>query len=591
VRSVISFLDLTDNAEIPHSRRDFDDSDSPSAVAYTPLGDTILVTHQGNDRVVGIDALNLAPLTSQITTGSTETQPAVLALDVGTGLAPQGVVIDASSGRLFTQDFMGRSVTVLNAVPLLTQNRTTLPLIATTAAVTTELLPTNVLQGKRVFYNAADPRMSADSYISCASCHVDGGHDGRVWDFTGRGEGLRRTTDLRGRSGMGHGACALEPGISMRFKTSSTTSVVRLAARVFLNLTPQQFAAQHPNPASGKTGLGADLDALAAYVSSLTPSRAPRSPQRNANGTFAGCCAWSGRHLRRKTAPHATAAMPSPTALVNVGTQSALSGWRLGVTLPGIDTPTLHGLHHARDLMPGAGRDARRCSSAMVESALPGATGTFLGDNAGVFSDDPTQGGGRLQSRLLRRYTRPTSAAPRMFRRALCECRWWQRRHRPHRHALHQAIRWWHRHAPHQWRCHRRSSWSGSSQITHGRPAAGTLVHGRCHAECRHDKHPRSHPRQWRSHREWFARRECLTARHRAAASPPCKACRAVIAATCFDYSTQLDGRDANGVPLAPPTAPSPQAPGIVSEPQSLTLAEGNVLHFVVAVSGTGPFL
>ena len=57
-----------------------------------------------------------------------------------------------------------------------------------------------------------------------------------------------------------------------------------------------------------------------------------------------------------------------------------------------------------------------------------------------------------------------------------------------------------------------------------------------------------------------------------------------------IDYLTQLDGRDANGVALAPPTTPSPQAPGIVSEPQSLTLAEGNALNFVVAVSGTGPF-
>ena len=30
-----------------------------------------------------------------------------------------------------------------------------------------------------------------DGYLSCATCHLDGGHDGRVWDFTGRGEGLR----------------------------------------------------------------------------------------------------------------------------------------------------------------------------------------------------------------------------------------------------------------------------------------------------------------------------------------------------------------------------------------------------------------
>jgi len=41
--------------------------------------------------------------------------------------------------------------------------------------------------------------------MSCASCHNDGGGDGRVWDLTGLGEGLRSTLSLRGKSGMGHG--------------------------------------------------------------------------------------------------------------------------------------------------------------------------------------------------------------------------------------------------------------------------------------------------------------------------------------------------------------------------------------------------
>ena len=40
---------------------------------------------------------------------------------------------------------------------------------------------------------------------SCAACHPDGASDGRVWDFTHKGEGLRRTISLLGRSGMGHG--------------------------------------------------------------------------------------------------------------------------------------------------------------------------------------------------------------------------------------------------------------------------------------------------------------------------------------------------------------------------------------------------
>ncbi len=34
--------------------------------------------------------------------------------------------------------------------------------------------------------------------MSCATCHNDGGHDGRVWDLTGFGEGLRNTISLRG---------------------------------------------------------------------------------------------------------------------------------------------------------------------------------------------------------------------------------------------------------------------------------------------------------------------------------------------------------------------------------------------------------
>ena len=47
--------------------------------------------------------------------------------------------------------------------------------------------------------------MNRDGYISCASCHLDGDSDGRVWDFTHDGEGLRNTVALLGRSGLRHG--------------------------------------------------------------------------------------------------------------------------------------------------------------------------------------------------------------------------------------------------------------------------------------------------------------------------------------------------------------------------------------------------
>jgi hypothetical protein len=45
----------------------------------------------------------------------------VITLELGTGLAPQGVLLDPQTNRLFIQNFMGRSVTVRDARPLLVE--------------------------------------------------------------------------------------------------------------------------------------------------------------------------------------------------------------------------------------------------------------------------------------------------------------------------------------------------------------------------------------------------------------------------------------------------------------------------------------
>jgi len=588
VRSVISFLDLTNNAEIPHSRRDFDNSDSPSAVTYTPLGDRLLVTHQGNNSVVGIDALNLAPLTELVTAGSTLTQPAIIALEVGTGLSPQGVLIDTASGRLFTQDFMGRSVTVRDAAPLLNQNQTTLPLIATTPAVTSELLTTTVLQGKRLFYNAADPRMSAESYISCATCHIDGGHDGRVWDFTGRGEGLRRTTDLRGRSGMGHGAVHWSGNFD---EIQDFEHDIRgpFGGTGFLNLTPQQFAAQHPSPASGKTGLSTDLDSLAAYVASLTPEHTPRSPTRNTNGTFTAA-AVSGQAVfaaQNCASCHSGTAFTNST-LVNVGTQSAISGLRLGSLLPGIDTPSLHGLHASRVYLHHG--QAATLSDAFAYAGgvmTPGASGQYIGA-AGTNTDNAAEGGGgssrgmfggaaanlNITAASSVRYNNVDGGSGGTARIALRYVRQYNGgtanliingvtqsvtvlRQFPENSFMTSGWQWL----------------VVSASLNAG--ATNTIEFQRTQAS----------PHQINA--LLVANADVL------AQAQPHSLVQSLSTAdrnNLLAYLSQLDGRDVNGTPLAAPSAPLPQAPGIVSGPQNVTLAEGNTLNFVVVVSGTGPF-
>lgn len=589
VRAVISFINLNTNAEIPHSRRDFDNSDSPSAVTYTPLGDMLLVTHQGNNRVVGIDALNLAPLAEQITAGSTFTQPAVIALEVSTGLAPQGLLVDPVANRLFTQDFMGRSVTVRDAAPLLMQNQTSLPHVTTTQAVASELLSASVLLGKQIFYNAADPRMSADSYISCASCHIDGGHDGRIWDFTGRGEGLRRTTDLRGRSGKGHGAVHWSGNFD---EIQDFEHDIRgpFGGTGFLNMNPQQFASQHPGPQTGKTGLSTDLDALAAYVSSLTPSHTPRSPNRNSNGTLTAA-ALNGQTIftaQNCATCHAGSSFTNDQ-LMNAGTQSALSGLRLGQTLPGIDTPTLHGLHATRVyLHHGQSETLGDVFTYAGGAWLPGASGTFFGNNTGPSMDQASQGGGGFNRGMFNgsaafiggtenvsgvsfsNVSGGTGGAARIALRYVRQYNGGTAYLRIN--GAQQTLNLLRQNPDNGWQV---SGWRWLIVETPLNAGATNTIEF------------------LRGNGDLFLNGILVSNADQLASAQPHRVVQTLSPgdrSDLFAYLTQLDGRDASGTALPDPNPPPPQPPGIIASPADITLAVGNALHFVVAVSGTGPF-
>lgn len=600
VRAVISFLDLEQQMEIRNSRRDFDNSDSPSAVTYTPLGDMLLVTLQGNNTLVGLDALALAPAAAPEVNGGTVTTPAVIALEAGTGQAPQGVLLDSASLRIFTQDFMGRSISVFDAQPLLEENRTTLPPQPTVMAVTNELLAPQVLLGKRIFYQAADPRMSADGYLSCATCHVDGGHDGRVWDFTGRGEGLRRTTDLRGRSGMGHGNVHWSGNFD---EIQDFEHDIRgpFGGTGFLNLTPSQFAARHPSPATGKTGLSADLDALAAYVASLTPEHTPRSPLREPGGSFTaaalrgqGIFAAQGCAACHSGAAFSNSAV-SPvgdTPLSNTGTLSSLSGSRLGQPLTGIDTPTLHGVHAARvflhhgqastleEVFSAAGGSLHLAASAELLSLPPSA----------ILTDNPAQGGGGLERGLLGGTLVDISGS------AGAGVRFsnldgglnggparLQVRHilRGAGSALvrvngeEQSLPLLPQLPDNAWMT---SGWRWSSVDITLLPGASNTIEILRSAETYAN----------------FQLNAILlsTGDHLAAAQPHhvAEGLGSNDRADLLAYLLQLDGRDAGGLPLPAPPPPAPQAPSIVNGPAPVTLAAGNNLSLTVAVAGTGPF-
>ena len=333
VRAVLLAIDLSTNQEDTALRLDVDNSDSPSAIAFAPRGDYAFLALQGNNQIAVIDTLDLLRQDS----------PGTIHSRWSTGLAPQGVVVDPVSHAVLAKNFLGRSVTILDAAAFLDAGALNVPSGAV-QTVATEQLDSQVLTGKQIFYNASDLRMSAEGYISCATCHLDGGHDGRTWDFTNRGEGFRNTTDLRGRAGTGHGNVHWSANFD---EIQDFENDIRgfFGGSGFLEDT--DFAATSDPLGPTKTGLDADLDALAAYVASLGGDTLPRSPERNPDGSRSASAENGAAIFASEgcASCHVPETDYTDDTMHDVGTLRASSGQRLGGLLAAIDTPTLLGAH------------------------------------------------------------------------------------------------------------------------------------------------------------------------------------------------------------------------------------------------------
>lgn len=333
VRAILLAVDLASGQEETTLRLDIDNSDSPSAIEFSPRGDYVFLTLQGNNQIAVVDLLDLLRQTS----------PGTVHSRWGTGLAPQGLVMDPLTNTIVTKDFLERRVTVFDADAFLTAGSLNVASVAIDT-VAVEALDAQVLLGKRIFYNASDLRMSAEGYISCASCHLDGGHDGRTWDFTNRGEGFRNTTDLRGRAGTGHGNVHWSANFD---EIQDFENDIRGFFGGSGFLSEGDFLATADTLGAPKAGLDADLDALAAYVSSLAATSLPRSPERNSDGSRtpsaeAGALIFADEGCE---SCHTAATDYTDRAMHDVGTLRASSGQRLGGPLTAIETPTLLGAH------------------------------------------------------------------------------------------------------------------------------------------------------------------------------------------------------------------------------------------------------
>jgi YVTN family beta-propeller protein len=324
VSGAVSTVSLTTEQELSERRIHLNEStfstpvNFPRAMALSPDEKTAYIVLAGSDAVMGIDL--------------TTPEEAKLLGFWQTGKNPRGIVVNREGSRAYVMNYLSRDVSVLDLID--TSKR---PVIAT-VSLTRETLEPDLLRGKILFNNANDPRLSHLGWMSCASCHFDGGVDGTTWLSP---DGPRQTQPLWNLQG------------TAPFHASATRDEVQDAEHDIetlldgVGLAPGSAKAELGEPNSNTS---ADLDSLAKFV--LEGVRVPNAltislrEEERGRKTFlkAGCqqC-HSGTHWTVSALPASLSSLSGAeitSALRDVGTAS--SNDVLGQD--GFDVPTLLGL-------------------------------------------------------------------------------------------------------------------------------------------------------------------------------------------------------------------------------------------------------
>jgi hypothetical protein len=179
VSAALSTVSLTSGQELTDRRLHINETEFstpvnfPIAVTTNARGDRAYIVLAGTDAVMGINLEN--PL-----------KPKLIGF-WGVGSNPRGIVINQAGTRGYVMNYLSRDVSVLDLADEV--SRSELKRIK----VSPETLEPDLLRGKVLFHKANDPRLSHLGWMSCATCHFDGGVDGTTWISP---DGLRQTQPL-----------------------------------------------------------------------------------------------------------------------------------------------------------------------------------------------------------------------------------------------------------------------------------------------------------------------------------------------------------------------------------------------------------
>lgn len=323
IRPMIATINLTtglDTNEDPSNAVgtiDLDNGADPSSIIFLPNADIRVHALQGNNVVVA----------NHLTANT--------AAQFTTGLAPQSMCTTLRT--LYVKNFTERSISAIDIAGYM-HNGSLNPSIQTIPTVSNETLSEQELLGLQLFYHSRMPDMGPEGYMSCASCHAGGGHDGMTWDLTHLGEGLRNTLSLNGSSGTRFGNLHWSGNFDEVQDFEIQIEQLNGGTGLIEGLT---FTDQSPLDLT-TAEQSDDLDALAAYVNGLGKNEVLHSPHRRYSGELSEA-AQRGKVIFDNdncTSCHIGNAYRDGLRH-DVGTIAASSGNRLGETLTAIRTPTL----------------------------------------------------------------------------------------------------------------------------------------------------------------------------------------------------------------------------------------------------------
>jgi YVTN family beta-propeller protein len=245
VFSELSVLDLTANQLLPAERADLSEGvravNLPSDVALSPNGGLAYVVNLGSGDLSVVDL---------------KARYRIADVDVGEG--PRGIVLSPGGETAYVLNSLSDDVSIVDLARLQETGR---------IKVTTSPLDPVVKRGKMLFFSSRTTQLSRQRWLSCASCHLEGDHDGRTWLLAGIGP--RNTPSLRGAGNTAP--------LHWDSDSCSVSDVAEGTFRYIMGgsgLLNGPFSACAANPVRSP-----DMDALVAFVASLPLKPNPQPPE------------------------------------------------------------------------------------------------------------------------------------------------------------------------------------------------------------------------------------------------------------------------------------------------------------------------